>query len=101
MLVPSKGTCESACTAVAIVWSPVSLENRGSQYWKKRVMPTLEDYRTWADQNLQRARAAKSEEERLFYLDLTRTYLREVIRLDDLMSQGLPPATTLCPPPAR
>jgi hypothetical protein len=63
-------------------------------------MPTLDEYRAWADQNLERARTAQTEEERLFYLDLTRTYLREVMRLDDLMSQGLPPAATLCPPPA-
>jgi hypothetical protein len=61
-------------------------------------MPTLEEYRAWADQNLQRARAAQTESERLFYLDLARTYLREIVRLDSVTSQGLPHATALFPP---
>lgn len=56
-------------------------------------MPTLEEYRAWSDQNILRARAARSEAERLFYLDLARTYLREVIRLDS--AKGLPPAPRL------
>ena len=58
-------------------------------------MPTLEEYRAWVDQNLQQARAAQTEGERLFYLDLARTYLREVVRLDCVASPDLPPATTL------
>jgi hypothetical protein len=61
-------------------------------------MPTLEEYRVWADENLQRARAAQTEGERLFYLDLARTYLREIMRLDRIVFQGLLPATTLFPP---
>lgn len=60
-------------------------------------MPTLEDYRAWADENLHRARAAETKGERLFYLDLARTYLREVLRQDSTVSQGLPPAATLFP----
>jgi hypothetical protein len=56
-------------------------------------MPTVEEYRAWVDQNILRARAAQSEAERLFYLDLARTYLREVLRLDDL--KGLPPTANL------
>jgi hypothetical protein len=64
-------------------------------------MPTLEEYRGWADKNLQRARTAQTEAERLFYLDLARTYLGEIVRLDSVTSQGLPPATTLFPPHAQ
>ena len=56
-------------------------------------MPTLEEYRTWADQNLRLARAAQTESERRFYLDLAGTYLREVVRLDS--GKALPPAGTL------
>jgi hypothetical protein len=56
-------------------------------------MPTLEEYRSWADQNILRARAAQTESERLFYLDLARTYLSEVVRLDS--PKGLPPAAML------
>ena len=64
-------------------------------------MPTLEEYRAWADQNLRRARAAQTEGERLFYRDLARTYLREVVRLDSIVSPGLPPTTTFLPPRAH
>jgi hypothetical protein len=64
-------------------------------------MPTLEEYRSWVDQNLQLARAAQTEEERLFYLDLARTYLREVVRLDAASSPSLPPATAFFPPRAH
>lgn len=58
-------------------------------------IPTLEEYRAWADQNLRRARDAQSESERRCYLDLARTYLREVVRLDSEMSPGLPAAAVL------
>jgi hypothetical protein len=56
-------------------------------------MPTLEEYRAWIDQNLLLARAAQTESERILYLDLTRTYLREVVRLDG--AKGLPSVSTL------
>jgi hypothetical protein len=60
-------------------------------------MPTLEEYRAWADKNLERARDAQTESERLFYLDLAQTYLREAVRLDSVTLQELPPAATLFP----
>jgi len=56
-------------------------------------VPTLDEYRTWADQNLRLARAAQTESERRFYLDLAGTYLREVVRLDS--GKALPHAGTL------
>jgi hypothetical protein len=56
-------------------------------------VPTLEEYRTLTDQNLQLARAAQTESERRFYLDLARTYLREVVRLDS--AKLLPSTGTL------
>jgi hypothetical protein len=59
----------------------------------REAMPTLEEYRSWTDQNILRARAAQTDSERLFYLDLARTYLSEVVRLDG--AKGLPPAAML------
>ena len=56
-------------------------------------MPTLEEYRTWTDQNLRLAHAAQSESERRFYLNLAGTYLREVVRMDG--AKALPRAGTL------
>jgi len=56
-------------------------------------MPSLEEYRAWTDQNLLLARAAQTEGERLFYLDLARAYLHEIVRLD--RAKDLPPAGTL------
>jgi hypothetical protein len=56
-------------------------------------VPTLAEYRTWTDQNLRLARAAQTESERRFYLNLAGTYLGEVVRLDS--AKALPPAGTL------
>jgi hypothetical protein len=56
-------------------------------------MPAVEEYRAWVDQNLLRARVAQTEAERSFYVDLARTYLREVLRLDS--PRSLPPTASL------
>jgi hypothetical protein len=64
---------------------------------KGNVMPKLEEYRAWADKSLERARAAQTESERVFYLDLARTHLCEVVRPDSVTFPELPPAATLFP----
>jgi len=53
-------------------------------------MPTLEEYCAWTEQNISRARVAQTDAERLFYLDLARTYPSEVVRLDSAKLCRLP-----------
>jgi hypothetical protein len=58
-------------------------------------MPHAGEYRSMADECLQWAHQALTEDERLLYLKLAQTWLEEVSRHDSTLQVRLPPAPRL------
>ena len=78
-------------------WGTSLSEPKGNRFetFARVSMPSPDEYRVMADDCLQRARVAETENERRLYLGMARVWMEEALRREKALPLNLPPAPTI------